>query len=460
MSLVTAAIGTAKKVKRSLNGVLSARTPVYLSPVRRIERVRTSERVCAMTFDDGPMNLPASPDHFDGKPLTLVLLETLERHGAKGTFDIVGDTSSNYPDRAGKHGSATWGGIAFDHYPDFEKDAFGGAEHCDALVRRILDGGHQITNHTYSHRLFGRKNVVYGRRIHLNSLEEVVADIERLNRLMQERYGYRPTMMRPPHYVDGITGGFSSYDACALTGCQYLAASFDGAGWLPCQTYEQEVEATWKPIEAALNADPDALCGQIIFQKDGYNMARRTPIADGLERALTILDAQGYRVVTVEELLRRSPFADIGVGDPCFEAACALDAQGYTVVFRNNRVNPAQNLTRGALAMLLFGVPGAKTRVALLQGRQASRAADVPAAHPYSGAIQLALERGVLSAPSGSFRPDAPADSGCFDELCRAVYGSETAVAGALTHGEAILALASLEARTPGRVRELLQATV
>ncbi|MFR5027047.1 MAG: hypothetical protein ACLTC3_13380 [Evtepia gabavorous] len=31
----------------------------------------------AMTFDDGPMDLPSSPDKFDGKALTDILLDTL-----------------------------------------------------------------------------------------------------------------------------------------------------------------------------------------------------------------------------------------------------------------------------------------------------------------------------------------------------------------------------------------------
>lgn len=55
-----------------------------------------------MTFDDGPMGLPASPDRFEGKTLTDVLLDTLAQYGAKGSFDVTGDTSENYPDEAGK----------------------------------------------------------------------------------------------------------------------------------------------------------------------------------------------------------------------------------------------------------------------------------------------------------------------------------------------------------------------
>ena len=38
MSLMTKAIGTAKKVKHRFQDQIRARTPVYLSPVRRIEQ--------------------------------------------------------------------------------------------------------------------------------------------------------------------------------------------------------------------------------------------------------------------------------------------------------------------------------------------------------------------------------------------------------------------------------------
>ena len=79
-----------------------------MSYTRRIERVKTRERVVAMTFDDGPMDLPSSPDKFDGKALTDILLDTLGEYGAQGTFDVVGDTSENYPDTAGKSGQADW----------------------------------------------------------------------------------------------------------------------------------------------------------------------------------------------------------------------------------------------------------------------------------------------------------------------------------------------------------------
>ena len=342
MSIVTKSIGLAKKVKHRFQDQIKERTPVYLSPVRRIERVATQERICAMTFDDGPCGLPASPDHFRGKALTLVLAETLERYGARGTFDVVGDTSGNYPDRAGKHGSASWGGVAYDHYPDFGKDDQGGVVHCPELVSRLLAGGHEITSHTYSHVLFGWKPLVYGRRKYLKGLEPVVGDLKKLHRAMEKGWGYPVRLGRPPHYVDGIQGGFTSYDAYALMGYQYMAASFDGAGWLPLASYEAEVEATWRPMERLLLEDPDAFRGQIIFQKDGFNMARRTPVADGLDKQLQLLTDHGYQVVTVSELLERSPFRDAAPDTPEGRAARRLLDQGGAWPFRTTPCAPAK----------------------------------------------------------------------------------------------------------------------
>ena len=61
MSLVTKGIGLAKKIKHRFDAQRRAAAVVYLSPVRRIERVKTTQRICAMTFDDGPCLLPPQP---------------------------------------------------------------------------------------------------------------------------------------------------------------------------------------------------------------------------------------------------------------------------------------------------------------------------------------------------------------------------------------------------------------
>ena len=437
MSLVTKGIGLAKKAKHHFQDQIRERTPVYLSPVRRIERVATEERVCAMTFDDGPCRLPPNPDRSRGKPLTLVLAETLERYGAKGTFDVVGDTSGNYPDKAGKHGSASWGGVAYDHYPDFGKDSEGGAVSCPELIERLLAGGHEITSHTYSHVLFGWKPLVYGRRRYLPGLDAVVEDLKKLHRTMEESWGYPIRLSRPPHYVDGIRGGFTSYDAYALMGYQYMAASFDGAGWLPLASYEAEVEATWRPMEKLLLEDPEVFCGQIIFQKDGFNMARRTPVAHGLDRQLQLLTDHGYKVVTVSELLERSPFRDALPDSETGRAARRLLGRGWCVAYQDNTLRPDAPLLRGELAMMAFGWETVRRRIALVrEGRAPFR--DLEPRHPYAAAAAQAVETGAMAAVNGRFRPEEAVTAVELAQFCSTRLGRTPSLGGwsQLTHGE------------------------
>ena len=442
MSAVTKAIGLAKKIKHRFEDEIHARTPVYLSPVRRIDRVALPVRVCAMTFDDGPCRLPAKPSA-DGKPLTLSLLETLENFGAKGTFDVVGDTSANYPDRPGKAGSAQWGGIKYDHYPDFGKDPDGGAENCPELISRILAGGHEITSHTYRHVLYGPKPLVYGSRDPLPGLDAVVDDLQKLHGLLKTQYGYEIRLSRPPHYVDNTRDGFSAYDAYALMGYQYMAASFDGAGWLPLASYEAEVDAMVKPLQKALEENPDALCGQIIFQKDGYNMARRSPVADGLGRQLELLTSLGYRVVSVSELLSMCPFRDVSPEDSLFPAAKKLLDAGFCLCFRDNTVRCDTPLTRSALAMMVYGCKTAKRRVELVRSRK-NVCKDVSYRHPYAASVQAALESGAMQDENGKFLPDAVVSQADFAAFCKAVFGKGSSGSAPQTHAEAIGIMAEL----------------
>ena len=391
--------------KRAMKKLLPQPAP-HLSPTRRVERVRTTKRICAMTFDDGPMDLPASPDRFNGRSLTDVLLDTLAEYGAKGSFDVVGDTSENYPDDAGAIGSAAWGGVKYDHYPDIRRDDRGGALHNDRLIRRMLDEGHQITNHGYRHIIFGRKNFVYGKRVCLGSYDKALEDLTRLHRLMNERYGYVMTMGRPPHYVDKVEPGLTSYDVYDTMGYQYMAASFDGGGWLPSTSQdpeaalEAEVRAMVEPVRKALEEDPDCFCGQIIFQKDGYNMAKRTPVAFALGQQLKLLRDAGYRVVTVEQLMEESPFADLGRDDPLFEKLNELQ-KSRTVVYSDNRLRLDQTMTVGELAMLLC------PREEAIRGRLALIRKNGKA-HAYAGAMAWCASKGLIAKDA---KPDAPLTS-------------------------------------------------
>lgn len=355
VSIVVKAGKAAKKLLKSA-GLLKSEHRI--SYVRRIERIHTDKRICAMTFDDGPMNMPASPDRSDGRAMTALLLDALSKYSAHATFDIIGTTEENYPDSAGAVGSAAWSGVKFDHYPDIGFDARGGAVHAPELVKRMLDEGHELANHGYRHIIFGKKPFVYGAREHFSNIEEVISDLTRLHEYIRDNLGYEMRLSRPPHYVDSIGGGLTSYDAYALMGYGYMAASFDGGGWLPDTSpdpdtaAEREKNAMTSVIEKALEADPDALCGQIIFGKDGYNMAKRTPVAYALEGQLELLYSHGYKVVSVSELMAESPFADVGRECRIFDKLDAL-ARFRAVAYSDNTLKLENKMTNYEYAMLV-----------------------------------------------------------------------------------------------------------
>lgn len=335
----------ARKVNAQIKKYRKHQNGRFLSASRRIEFVNPpcEGRFVAMTFDDGPTTLPTTSDPAVG--LTESILNTLQKYDAKGTFDVIGSTAENYPDVPGRVGDFSWSGVHFDHYPKYGSDVDAGAVHCPALMERIIREGHEITSHTYSHRLFGPMRAVYGDRTHFTCLDDVVKDLERLDRYMSDRFGYKIHLSRPPHYIDRIPDGANSYDAYRIMGYNYLAASFDGAGWQPLDSYEKEVSAMVDPLRRVLEDDPDALNGQIIFQKDGCNMNLRTPVADGLEAQLKLLSEYGYKVITVSELLDRSPFED--VRNDCEELSYIkkLLSMKHTVGYRNNTFAPERFIT-------------------------------------------------------------------------------------------------------------------
>ena len=71
-----------------------------------VPRVETSEKVVALTFDDGP-----TPEYFDG------VLNVLRERGVKATFFLMGEDAEKHPD----------------------------------LVQALIADGHELGNHTFSH---------------------------------------------------------------------------------------------------------------------------------------------------------------------------------------------------------------------------------------------------------------------------------------------------------------------
>lgn len=390
-----------RKVNRRLKQRKQVEAGRWLHPVRRIERTAplSTGRYVAMTFDDGPNALPANPPARCGtqkEGLSSLLMDILKKYNARGTFDVIGTTAHNYPDKTGKPESASWGGIRYDHYPDYGKDEYGGVANQLELAHRMIAEGHELANHGYAHIIFGPIRFIYGRREHFKSLDQVLGDLTKLHELVQYELGYNMKLSRPPHYIDKIPGGYSSYDAYRHMGYQYLAASFDGGGWKPSSgDYQKDVDLMVEPLQRALKSDASSLNGQIIFQKDGCNMSRQTPVADALDRHLKLLTEAGYQVVTVSELIQMSPFTDIDDRDSAFNSVRSLEQAGYTIGYRNNTFQPNRLLTRGELAMMVTPPDYIK---AFVPGKgQERRFVDVPSGHPYAAGISWVNARGWMS---------------------------------------------------------------
>jgi len=437
---MSAIVRIGKKIKRLIKAsdIPGAN---YMSLTRRIERVLTDQRICAMTFDDGPCALPPQPWKNESDSLTGVILDILKEFGATATFDVIGDTSGNYPDDIGVEGSPSWGGIKYDHYPLYEMDDKGGAKSQKGLIDRIIREGHEISNHSYRHILFGKKNLIYNKRIHYNNIGEVLDDLYELDKLMEDRHGYKMTLARPPHYVDKISNGLTSYDAYDILRYQYMAASFDGAGWLPLPGgYEDEVRAMWMPLEEKLKNNPDALRGQIIFQKDGYNMSSRSPVADGLRKQLEILKKYNYKVVSVSELLKVSKFRDISPKNPYYKAAAALVDAGKCVAYRDNTIRPSKIITKGELAMLLAPHRVIIDRaIKMKEGKGETREfADIKVKHPYSSAAKWAVEKGFMNIEKGRFYPNKEVTDAEFDIVVSKLGNRLSKFEGKIKRGDAI----------------------
>lgn len=342
----------ARKANKQLKKIKKNRAGKFMSPCRRIEFVYppSNGRYVAMTFDDGPTVMPTTSDKNVG--LTDAIIDTLNDFDAKGTFDVIGTTHNNYPDSEGKLGDFTWSGVHYDHYPVYGDDLSAGAVNCPQLIKKILSTGHEITSHTYSHTLFGPMRAIYGARKHYFELSDVVADLGKLHKYMSDNFDYTIKLSRPPHYIDNIPDKSSAYDAYRIMGYNYLAASFDGAGWQPCSTYKEEVDAMINPLRAALDNDPDSLNGKIIFQKDGCNMNMRTPVADALSKQLEILTNYGYKVITVSELMNISPFEDFNPDTEEIKYIRKLLLRGCTVGYKNNTFAPDRYITIRELGIM------------------------------------------------------------------------------------------------------------
>lgn len=105
--------------------------------------VNPSEKVVALTFDDGP-----NPDS------TQLILDTLKKYNAKATFFMLGSRVSFYPE----------------------------------IVKEMKEAGHELGNHTWNHIDLTKA-----------SAEKIALEINNTSDAIEQASGSRPTVFRPPY---------------------------------------------------------------------------------------------------------------------------------------------------------------------------------------------------------------------------------------------------------------------
>lgn len=179
----------------------------------------------ALTFDDSP----------NGET-TQRLLDGLKERGAHATFFVIGQQIDGQ----------------------------------EAILRRMADEGHQVGNHTWTHRRLDTSGAV--------GLHE----LERTEETLHSVLGGETHWIRPPW-------GFASVETLREAEAPLIYWTLDTEDW------------------RVLNADKIAQCiidhvqsGDIVLLHDSYETS-----VDATLAAIDVLSARGYAFVTVEELFAR-----------------------------------------------------------------------------------------------------------------------------------------------------------
>ncbi|VBB05834.1 polysaccharide deacetylase [Lucifera butyrica] len=180
-------------------------------------------------------------DHSWGNKFTPAILDTLKKHNVKVTFFIMGPWAKKYPE----------------------------------VAKQMVADGHEIASHGYRHENYGDRTE-----------EWVREDIQKAGELIKEVTGVTPTLIRPPngHYSQ------TSLKVADSLGYKTIIWNVDSLDWKN-PGRDVIIERVMKRIKP----------GAIILLH-----ASDTPVqtAEALPILLDKIQAAGYRIVTVSELLK------------------------------------------------------------------------------------------------------------------------------------------------------------
>jgi peptidoglycan/xylan/chitin deacetylase (PgdA/CDA1 family) len=199
-----------------------------------ITHVETAQPVAALTFDDGPDPV--------GTPL---VLDLLDRHGAKATFFVLGKHAALYPE----------------------------------LIKRIADSGHTIANHSFDHPRF--PSLRHRDRVaQMKAWEAVTAP-------------YGAKLFRPPRGLQSVRSRIDAF----LLGYKVVTWNVVVLDWEP-----RDPAWTLERLEGQVKPGSIVLLHDTLCEVDYPEARDRQPMLAALDAFLTRNQA-GLTYVTVPKLL-------------------------------------------------------------------------------------------------------------------------------------------------------------
>lgn len=187
---------------------------------------QTSNQI-AITFDDGP------------NPMTMPVLDLLEKHEVKATFFCIGKQIEKHPD----------------------------------ILNKIIEKGHTIGNHSYSH----------SNNFGFFSSNKVINELEQTDALIKKYSGKKPAFFRPPFGVTNL------HIKKALNKTKHYTI-----GW-NIRSFDTAIESEDKIINRIKSRLKP---GGIILLHD---TSQKT--VNVLEQLLIHLDRENFQPVTVDQLI-------------------------------------------------------------------------------------------------------------------------------------------------------------
>ncbi|MGC8778315.1 MAG: polysaccharide deacetylase family protein [Candidatus Caldatribacteriaceae bacterium] len=192
--------------------------------VRSLGGNQEAKCMIALTFDDAPNGY------------TREILQVLKEKKVKATFFLIGSQVKKYPE----------------------------------VAREIVKQGHEIGNHSYSHRIDESF-----------TLEEILEDLQKAEKVIKDATGVIPSYFRPPR---GFTNG-KIREACGLMGYSIIM------WWVDSRDWELEDEAILEGVRAHVRPG-----GIILF----HSLPQTVRV---LPRVIEELEEKKYTLVTVSDLL-------------------------------------------------------------------------------------------------------------------------------------------------------------